>query len=298
MLFSKTKERILFLMCPTKTKVKYKDAPIIYDYFDYRAFLKDIFNFKKQKNPHFSYRLFAGKAGFASSNFLKLVIDGKRNLTNESIVKVAKGFGLKKQERDFFENLVFMNQASTNEVKNHYYKKMISLKGSLKTHLIEKASYNYFTKWYYPAIREIVLFGGRKLTSNQIAALLNPKITPKQAEKATELLLELGLIRINKDGLWEQSDKVVSTGPEVKSIVIPNFHREMIRLAGEALDRHPSDKRDVSALTLSVKKEELAEIKERIAAFRKDLLELASGSEDSDMVIQINIQAFPLTEID
>ena len=40
---------------------------------------------------------------------------------------------------------------------------MISLKGPLKIHRIEAAAYNYFTKWYNPAIREILLFGERKL---------------------------------------------------------------------------------------------------------------------------------------
>ena len=77
--------------------------PVIFDYLDYRAFLKDMFCFRKWKDKHFSYRYFAGKSGFASPNYLKLVIDGDRNLTNGSIAKIAKGFKLKKQEREYFE---------------------------------------------------------------------------------------------------------------------------------------------------------------------------------------------------
>lgn len=277
---------------------KKPERPDIFDYLDYRVFLRDMFNFKKQNNHHFSYRLFAGKAGFSSPNFLKLVTAGQRNLTNESIGKIAKGFDLNKQERDFFENLVFMNQSSTHDDKNHYLKKMMSTNGYLKSHKLDKSSYNYLSKWYYPAIREIAVFGKRNLTPEEMAKLITPGITVKEVEKALDLLMDLGLLRKDGAGLWEQSDKVVTTGPEVKSLVIANYHREMIKLGMEAIERYPSDRRDISGVTLGVKKGKIKEIKKRILAFRKELLKLACEDEGSDQVIQINIQAFPLTRQD
>lgn len=280
---------------PDKNEI---ERPDIFDYLDYRAFLRDMFNYKKEKNQYFSYRAFSGRAGFSSPNFLKLVITDQRNLTNASVGKIAKGFDLKKQERDFFENLVFMNQASSHDDKNHYYTKMMSANGYLKSHKIDKSSYEYFSKWYYPAIREIAIFGNRNSTPEEMAKLLNPNITLKEAENALNLLLELELLRKDKAGLWKQVDKVVSTGPEVKSLVIANYHKEMIKLGIESLERHPSDKRDISGVTLSVKKEKITEIKKRIVAFRKELLKLACEDENSDQVVQINIQAFPLTKID
>lgn len=271
------------------------ERPVVFDYLDYRTFLKDMFEFKKTMHKFFSYRFFAREAGFASPNFLKLVTDGQRNMTNESVAKIARGFGLKKQESEYFEYLVFMNQAKTNDVRNHYYRKMLSVKGYINNHRLDKASYEYFSKWYYPAIREIITFDGRRSTPEQIADRLNPKITPKEAEKALELLLELRLIKKDENGRWEQCDKVVSTGPEVTSLVIANYHKEMLKLASDSIERYPSEERDITALTLSVKRESMAEIKARIASFRKELLELACEDEDSDQVYQINFQAFPLT---
>ncbi len=280
---------------PNKIKA---EQPFIFDYLDYRAFLKDMFNYRKEKNPNYSYRVFAGKAGFSSPNFLKLLITGQRNLSNEGVGKIARGFGLNKQEREHFENLVFMNQASTHDEKDHYYKKMMSANGYLKSHKIGKSSYLYCSKWYYPAIREIAVFGNRNASPEEIARLLNPGITAKEAEKALNILLELDLLRKDKDGLWEQVDKVVTTGPEVNSLVIANYHKEMIKLGMESIERYSSDKRDVSGLTLSVKKDSIAEIKKRIIAFKKELLRMACDDEEPDQVMQINIQAFPLTKKD
>jgi uncharacterized protein (TIGR02147 family) len=268
----------------------------IYEYMDYRTFLKDMFRFRKHKDSYFSYRYFSGKAGFSSPNFLKLVIEGKRNLTSASLAKVAKGFGFLKQEREFFENLVFMNQAKNQEEKKHYLKRMMSIKGYIKARKIEKKSYEYFSKWYNTAVREIVMFGGRNFTAEQIAETLNPKITPKEAETAINLLTELGFIKKDKDGLWVQSDPALSTGPEVKSLAIANFHREMLKLASESIERYPASERDISALTLRVNSESIAEIKRRIIEFRKELLEFGLNEESTDQVLQINLQAFPLTK--
>jgi uncharacterized protein (TIGR02147 family) len=88
----------------------------------------------------------------------------------------------------------------------------------------------------------------------------------------------------------------LSTGPEVKSLAITNFHREMLRLASESIERYPASERDISTLTLRINSASMAEIKRRIIEFRKELLEFALNEESSDQVLQINLQFFPLTK--
>lgn len=272
------------------------EGPSVYTYTDYRCFLKDLFAFKKAQDPAYSYRCFSMRAGFASPNFLKLVIDGDRNLTNESVAKVAKGFGLKKQEREYFENLVYMNQASSHEERNHYYRKMMALKVNTPVKRIEKACYEYFSRWYYPAIREIVTFGEQNLTAGEIASLLVPEVSEKEAERALHVLLDIGLIRKDDEGRWVQCDKALSTGPETQMLNVANFHREMIRLAGESLERYQASERDISALTLSLPRKQVERVRQRIIAFRRELLALACSDDAADQVIQVNFQMFPLTK--
>src|SRR5262249_32035516 len=66
----------------------------VYDYMDYRCFLKERFSSLKARNPLFSYRSFSRLAGTKSSGFLKLIIDGRRNLGDDGIMMVARGFKL------------------------------------------------------------------------------------------------------------------------------------------------------------------------------------------------------------
>jgi uncharacterized protein (TIGR02147 family) len=257
-----------------------------------------MFAYKKQTTPSYSYRFFSRMAGFTSPNFLKLVMDGQRNLTNTSVAGIAKGFKLKKPERDFFENLVFMNQAVDHTEQDHYYRKMIAAKSHGKIKSIETARYEYFSRWYLPVIRELVIFGDRKMTAEQIAEKLYPAVRVKDVETALSRLEALGLIHKDDQGQWQQADSLLSTGPEVQSLLITNFHKEMIRLAEESITRHPAKTRDITALTISMKKSRMMELKEKIAAFRKDILKEFATDEDSDQVMQINIQAFPLTKPD
>lgn len=272
------------------------NRPSVYDYLDYRSYLIDMFHYRKADAPHFSYRYFSNKAGFGSPNFLQLVVKGRRNLTNASIAKIARGFDLKKKEREFFEYLVFMNQATVHDEKNHYYRKMISLAGYRSIATINKDQYEYFSKWYYPVIRELLPLGEEVATPEKIATKLNPKITPKQAVSALQLLEKLNLIKKNPKGGWKQIDGDISTGPEIKSMAVANFHKEMLQLSIASIDRFHASQRDTSGLTLSIRREKLQEMKARLVSFRKELMELASLEEKPDMIVQINIQMFPLTK--
>lgn len=66
-----------------------KGSPVeVYGYLDYRAFLADLYTAKKARG--FSYRSFSRRAGLSSPNYLKLVIDGQRNLS----AKMAERFAL------------------------------------------------------------------------------------------------------------------------------------------------------------------------------------------------------------
>jgi len=72
----------------------------------------------------FSYRYFSRKAGYNSPNFLKLVIDGERNISTDSIERFADALGLTLSERRFFANLVAFNQAETAEEKNEAFERV------------------------------------------------------------------------------------------------------------------------------------------------------------------------------
>lgn len=89
----------------------------------------------------------------------------------------------------------------------------------------------------------------------------------------------------------------MTTGPEVEAIAVTNYHNQMLKLSTECLNRHKVNERDVSAVTVCIDKNQMKTIKEKIAKFHTEILELAceDGADDAK-VVQVNIQAFPLTK--
>jgi hypothetical protein len=107
--------------------------PNVFEYTDYRKFLADWYNYKKNANHAFSYNGFAQKAGFKNKGFFHTVIHDKRNLTKSSLVKVVQAVGLTKNEADYFENLVFFNQATDLKDRNYFYEKLSAVRSPQKS---------------------------------------------------------------------------------------------------------------------------------------------------------------------
>jgi uncharacterized protein (TIGR02147 family) len=129
----------------------------IFEYIDYRKLLKDLYNERRAENKCFSYRFIAQKVGFSSAGFFANIIQGKRNISPEFIFGFARVFKLKKQETEYFELLVNFDQAKSHEQKKYYFEKMLSSKKS-KIKIIEKQQYEFYSKWYYTAVREVLTF--------------------------------------------------------------------------------------------------------------------------------------------
>lgn len=267
-----------------------------FEYGDYRQFLRDWYAHAKKTRPHFSYRSFAKKAGLQTSNFLMLVIKGKRNLTENSLANIIKGLELNKQEQEFFRNLVFFNQSKTPEQQSAHYERLVQSKkfGELKP--IEKQHHEYYSHWYNPVIREMAVAKDFDGSPEWLSARLYPEVTAVQCAKSLALLERLGFIKKIANGKWQQENTILSTGPEVSSPIIHNYHKTILNLTQHLMDRLPAKTRDVSTLTLGIKKERYAELLAKIREFRKDILKLVSQDTSPEQVVQLNLQFYSLTQ--
>jgi uncharacterized protein (TIGR02147 family) len=274
----------------------------IYEYTNYRLFLKDYYEEQKAESG-FTYRDFSRLTGMNSTSWLLHLIKGTKNLSADSVIRVSKALKMGKAEADYFEMMVPFTQARTNGVKDHYYQRMLGLKRKLKIAKIGEEHYDYYTKWYHPVIRSMVSKldfadgkGGHDFA--MLGRCLMPAIPARDAKKSVQLLEKLGLILKDKAGRYAQSSAIVSTGDEVASLNVVNYHKQVSRLAENAHDNGPKEERDISALTLGISEEDFLRIKSRIQAFRKEIMDMAAASQDPDRVYQLNFQLFPVGKAD
>lgn len=270
------------------------DRVEVYDYLDYRAYLRDVYLEGKKRG--LSHRSFSKRAGLKSPNYLKRVIDGDRNLSAEMTARFAKALGLDREASEYFTDLVHFTHARTTTERNTYYGKLTGSRRYRKAQALDLAHAAYHSTWYLPAIRELATRNDFVDDPSWIASNLVPQIGKTEAARALETLLELGLLKRDSSGRVKQTDALVSTGPETRGLHIANYHRTMMERAAQAIDIVEPADRDISSLTLCLGEDGLRRTKERIQRFRREILELSTLEDDPVQVIQINFQLFPLSD--
>jgi uncharacterized protein (TIGR02147 family) len=269
----------------------------VFDYTDYRKLLKELYEERKKEQAFFSYRYMGQKVGFKSAGFFTNIIQGKRNISPDIIFKFAELFKFTKRETEYFETLVLYDQAKQHAQKKFYYEKILSMAKSKVKELVAD-QYEYFDKWYYVAVRELLNFYPFKGNYQELGKMLRPSITPSEAKKAVDLLERLGLIQKDSDGIYKLSDKTVTTGVNGPLVAIHNFQQTTLDMAKQAIDRFARNERSISTLTLSLSSQTYKTIEEKLMAFENEVMELIKGDQNKiDRVYQFNFQIYPLTGV-
>jgi uncharacterized protein (TIGR02147 family) len=272
-------------------------SPNIFEYYDYRQYLKDLVLFEKNRNPVFSNRYIVYKAGFKSPTALKHVVDGKRNLTLESANRFASALKIEGIKRHYFLTLVLFNQTQSLAEREKYLNELIELKKAENPSLLNEEKYDVLSKWYHLAIREVVDLPDYKNSAKWISRILCPQVPPQDISESIQLLKKLGLIE-KVDGRLKPVEKTIATDERVKSVKAVEYHRQMINLGAESLTRFSSEERDISGTTLRICKNDVANVKMMLKDLRRKILTLAANSADADQIYQLNFQFFPLVNTD
>src|SRR5690606_13617815 len=106
-------------------------SPDIYQFDDFRAFLKACFEAKvaaslEAGGRRYSQRQFARDAGFANPGYFNDVLKGFKPLSANAAEKMAGVFGLKPHETDFLKLLADYGQARSPEKKDALYRHILA----------------------------------------------------------------------------------------------------------------------------------------------------------------------------
>lgn len=270
-------------------------GPEVLNYTNYRQYLLDWHNARKEADPAFSLRQFAREARFSSHTLLKYIMDGKRNLTKRSLVKLSMALGLSPDKADYFENLVFFNQATSMDEKDFYYRKLLGADKNRGVRKLEKSQFEIFRSAAPIAIREMLGMGGFRNSPEWIASQMVPAIEAREARESLQMLLEAGLIKKTPGG-YKAADEAISTDDEVMSVLVRNYHVRMLEQARLALDTLDPDQRDISSVCFKIREADFPRLKKQIQLIRKELRNFAVEGKEGERVVQVSIQLFPLTK--
>jgi uncharacterized protein (TIGR02147 family) len=266
---------------------------VVFSFLDHREFLRRWYEWKKVATRGFSYRSFARKAGFSSMSFLRDVIEGRRNISDDSVEKFIAAIGLVEDAATYFRGLVSYNRETDTERKAQAFRKLLLLQARREFSPVKQAQVKYYSDWTHVVVREVAgmeRFGG---DPSRIGAALRPSVPAEQVKESLALLLELGMLEKAKDGTYRISSPRLVPG-DVDASMVRNIKRQMLLHALDRLEAAPADDTHISSVTLSVSHHRLQKLQEMVRQFRLDLLaDTATDDGPLDQVVQVNFQLIP-----
>lgn len=267
----------------------------IYAYKNYREALRDFYEDAKQQRVSFSFKTFSHDAGFNSPNYLKLIIDGERNLTVANIHGVCKVLNLKGPEIEYFEALVLYNQASSSTESRYYEMRLRRLKDQApKTKRKLPPNLGILQQWYYPAL--LLYCHDRDETTAMDIATRELKLARSEIAEAIALFKELKLVEEQAGKLGISQQQLTIHDPKNLSLAQQEFLRGQIELSMQEFKRqyHKGSAKFIShALTIPADGVEIANAK--LLAVFEELTKEMDGLIANDkpfQVMQVNTQIF------
>ncbi len=266
----------------------------IWEYGDYRAFLKAEIEHWKLTRKQFSLRWFADRAGFSSHSFVGLVISGKRNLGPDGVEKIGRIFKMKGPSMEYFRTLVRHNQAETPQEREETLEAMKKARGARDAKRLGREHWKYYDRWETPIVRELATWTEGS-DATQIGNMFVPPLKTERIRDSIELLQSIGLLRREGDN-WVTDDAVLSA-IDVPGQVLREARTQFLLRSIEAAERLPPTDRHASWAILSASRKTLDEVFRLLDEARQNCLAEAVADPDVDGVYVVSLQAFPVAKI-
>ena len=266
----------------------------VLEYASYRQYIADYYADRKAKSA-FTWPEFAQAAGFSSPVYLKYVSEGRFNLSDAAVERVAQAMHLADYEQEYFAEMVKFDHAKKDADKKAIFKKMLSIAEAHKTKILEGDAFRFFEDWKNPVIRELApsMPGAKPLA---LAHACRPEITAAEVSETLKFLLKADLLKKDDNGNYIQTEKSVTTGNmDATPVAVRGMHRQMGQFALDAIEGVAQDKRHFSGITLGITHDAYEEIVQEIAECRKRIIAIATKNAATDEVYRLNMQLFPMT---
>ena len=206
-----------------------------------------------------------------------------------------EGHGLRAPAKEYFEALVQYNQAEQVDIREQAWKQILQIRKQIEFTHVTTREQAYFSKWYYPIIRELAVDLDWHEDYRVLARSLTPQITTEEARKAVKNLLEWGLLK--KEGDRYELTSQMLDAAEIPPIALRQIRHEYIQHAIGAVESMPKDERFATFTTLAMSKSSYDYAVEILEDARKKIIARASNDTNVERIYEMMLVAFPMSKM-
>ena len=269
----------------------------VFEYLEYRCYLKDAFDERKASNPFFSYRVLAESLGLDTSNLFRILHE-EAHLPARCQPRTLEFLGLSGRSAEYYSMLVAYARERGAKSRNDILEKAMSLRDVARRQLEEEQLASYFGNWWVVAVRSLLEVTDGRCVPSELARRLSPAVSESEIERSLKILEDLGLVKKASSGRLVLAEAHVTAGGEVRTKAVRQFQRQILALASESLERFAREDRDVSTLTLALDAPTFAQIREILRECRRQIQKCVEDAPTPDRVMQLSMAFFPLAPAD
>ena len=225
-----------------------------------------------------------------------MVLSGRRSLSYQTLQKLKHFLKLKARE---FHHLTLLWKLAESDDPQLRRQTLQSIQKSAKQHGVVSPvlnAYQYLTRWYFVAIRELANQPGFVTEPRWIKEQLQFPVTLKEVSKALSFLLKESYLKENEDGSTVPTKKKMECLGGVYRIALGDFHRQMLKLSETSIDSVPSSERLILGHTLSLSESDYVRVCDLLRKLISDVSEVESAGQENDRVYHVALAAVPLTK--
>lgn len=271
--------------------------PVIFDYHDYRVFLKDWLTHSKTSNKRYSMRKLCRLAKISPA-LLSLILAEKRSLSTPAAEKLLPHLGLEDSEQSFFLNLVQLSEGATQDDRLQAFQRIKRFQGYQTSSQPEIEAFHYLTKWYYVAIRELVRHPEFSEDAKWIQKQLVQHVPAVEIKRALEFLIEHKFVVRTENGGLKQSERDIRCEGGVFQLSLNQFHKMILDMGRDSMDRIEKDKRHFSGYTFAINPESYNAVLKIIGEATEKIRQLESrdsGKAGNPVVYHAEFMMIPFT---
>jgi uncharacterized protein (TIGR02147 family) len=268
----------------------------IYHYRDYRQALADFYHMRKQDSSAYSYASFSLKAGLASPNYLKLVMDGKRDLTVANIHTFAKALDLRGSDVEYFEALVLENQSDSTLERKYYSRRLHSIKRLSSMNTVRSKPDALLDNSLTPAV--LLCASGRNIERAVSLSSKELKITDLQSLEIIKDLIASGRLKLNEDQVLRSVTRhEIMSDPKGISVRQQKFLRDGLEEACKTFDgRYSNGKAKFLSILMTAPEKSLEDIFIQLrSAVEKASEDFDPAVDDVPGVYRVQLQVYRYT---
>lgn len=268
----------------------------IFDYTDYREYLKNALEDRKLKSNAWSHRMVAEKIGLKSGGHISLILNGKANLKDKALDALISLLRLSPSEGLYFRHMVYYNQSEEHKDQRIWFERMMDCRDS-QTKILNADQYSYFSRWYYSAVREaLTIFDCNGKDLDELGSKMIPPLSTQKVRESIDLLIRLNLIETNEQGFYKPNNQILSTGPQQNGFFFNEHVIHVLELAREAVLTVPVGQKYNSWVSMAISPPSFNKVVEEIRASRKRILKIIEKDPSPDRVYHLNMNVFPITQ--